>query len=185
MKRIYPVIFTLITLTSLAQEPSAPSALQLLEPFVGIWHAPDSVVAKNPPMQGKAIFKFEFDDKKTHMNLYEGVSLSDTEDYGFKGLLVTNPVSNEFEFLGVNRERNFLFKGVFKDVTDKGFTREYQVFYPAESQMAKMFGQVIKFREVFKLQDKDTMSFGILYFNEKNKQWEKWSPQDHVVIRKS
>ena len=49
--------------------------------------------------------------------------------------------------------------------------------------MAKNFGQVISFREEFIFQEPNMMSFDIKYYNNKNKRYEMWSEDKHIVIK--
>jgi hypothetical protein len=49
--------------------------------------------------------------------------------------------------------------------------------------MANNFGQVISFQEDFEFQDENTMCFDIKYYNGKNKQYEMWTENKHVVIK--
>ncbi|MCB0743528.1 MAG: hypothetical protein KDC67_06465, partial [Ignavibacteriae bacterium] len=101
----------------------------------------------------------------------------------FKGIISLNPLTAQFEFFGVNAKKGYLFKGYFKNVSEKGFTREYKVIYPDEDPMAKSFGQVISFKEDFIFKEINTMSFSIKYYNRKTKQWEMWSQQDFIVTK--
>lgn len=158
--------------------------MESFSPFVGTWHAPDSVLKKNPQMQGRAIFKFQPDAKNTHMVILEDFSLTDKGDYAFMAILSSNPLTGMFEFMGVNTQRGFLFKGQYTNLSDKGFTREYDVSYPLGGQMAKSFGQVVSFKEEFKLRDANTLVFDIKYYNKATRQWEDWSSGEHIVIRK-
>jgi len=153
------------------------------EPLIGTWQAPDSILEKIPQMKGRAVFKFEFDKAHSHIKILEDYSLTDKDDYEFSGMLILNPVTSKFEFFGVNAKRNFLFKGYFSNVTEGGFTREYDVYYPPDSYMAQNFGQIISFREEFVFEEKDKISFQIKYYNRKSKQWEMWSDDKFIVIK--
>lgn len=168
MKKLITIALLIVNLhVSLAQEKINSSPMDVFAPFVGVWHAPDSVIKKNPHMHGRAIFKFELDEANSHLKLYEDFSLTNNTDYNFIGLLSYNPLNGMFEFMGVNTKRNFLFKGYFTNVSDNGFTREYDVTYPAGGQVAKNFGQIISFKEEFKLKDQNTLVFTILYYNKR------------------
>lgn len=166
-----------------AQETKKPKHFEVFEPFKGTWFAPDSVIAKNPQMQGKGIFNFEIDKQGLCVKVLEGFSLVNKDDREFEALVVKNALSGHFEFIGTS-SRMFFFQGQYKDISAKGFTREYTVSYPMESEMAKNFGQVLSFREVFRVRNPNVMAFDIEYYNKKSMKWEPWSDREFVIVRR-
>jgi len=180
------LLFLLMTIqySTSQEEVKKENPMDVFEPLVGIWHAPDSIIKKTPPMQGRAIFKFEFDKVHSHIKVLEDFSLTDNEDFAFTGIISLNALTGKYEFFGVNTQRNFLFKGYFSNVSSVGFTREYDVYYPKDSYMGKNFGQVISFREDFVFHDDNMMSFDIKFYNSRNKRYEMWSENKHVVVKK-
>lgn len=169
---------------SFSQADEQTTPLDKFTPFIGEWYAPDSVVQKNMNLKDRAIFKFEMDNRHSYIRLYENISIVNNEDYEFAGMVIPNPLSGKFEFFGVNTNRNFLFKGFFTDLSSSGFKREYDVYYPSDSYMAKNYGAVINFKEDFKLQEDGSLVFSINYYNHKNQKWEPWSDQMHVLVKK-
>ena len=184
MKKTLLLLLLTIQYSTSQEKINKENSMDVFEAIVGTWHAPDSIVKKTPSMKGRAIFKFEFDKAHSHIRVLEDFSLSDNEDFHFTGIISFNPLTGKFEFFGVNAKRNFLFKGNYSNVSSKGFTREYEVYYPKDSFMAKNFGQVISFREDFDLENNNMMSFDIKYYNRKTKRYEMWSESKHVVIKK-
>jgi hypothetical protein len=179
------LLFLLVTLQygTTQKQVEKENPMEVFKSLIGTWHAPDSIVNKTPQMQGRSIFKFEYDKAHSHIKLLEDFSITDNEDYTFTGIISFNPLTSKFEFFGVNAQRNYLFKGYFSNVTSNGFTREYDVYYPKDSYMANNFGQVISFQEDFVFLDENTMCFDIKYYNGKNKQYEMWTENKHVVIK--
>ena len=86
-------LLTLLFQLASAQEKQPAKPIASLEPFLGLWHAPDGVLKKNPHMRGRGIFKFEMDNKNSHLKIYEGFSLTNPADYDFFALLVPNPLT--------------------------------------------------------------------------------------------
>lgn len=180
------IIFLVLVCQALvveAQDSEKPGPLEIFTPFIGTWYAPDSIIAKNPQMKDRGIFRFEMDMRNLYVRVTEDFSLNDKEDYSFTALVVKDVLTSNFEFVGVNK-RHFFFKGQYKDISETGFTREYDVSYPMDSEMAKNYGQVLRFREVFRIKSSDVMAFDIKYYNKISMKWEPWSPQEFVIIRK-
>ncbi len=157
---------------------------QLLENFVGIWHAPDSILSKYPDMAKQPLITWEWGSNRKTIKIFEHHSEGNKEKGVFEGHIYWNPVTNKIEFFGYNKQDNFLFKGEFTILEQEKTQRIYDVYYPQTHQFYKSGNAVISFKETYTLSDDKNIKYNhLLYYNKKENRWDLWG--NSTMIRKN
>ncbi|MCB0448179.1 MAG: hypothetical protein KDD03_11855, partial [Gelidibacter sp.] len=84
LKNILWFCLLLIPLLSFGQERKndfkSISSYNIFENLIGAWCVPDSVAQKNQQLKERIIFKFEYDSLKSHITVYEDISIKNPND---------------------------------------------------------------------------------------------------------
>ncbi len=134
MDRIITLV-TIFSVLSLGLTHSQPdTVLNFLKPFIGDWH---SAGQGGLPWKKAVGFRFTWaDDTQTFLRFYEGIPNNVFDKRILESLIVANPHTGIAEFLGYQRQNDFLFKGSFEPLEKGlGFIRLYQVYYPQEIEL--------------------------------------------------
>lgn len=150
------VLIPVLTFNVKGQDTKKANPIEGMSKFIGEWIIPKDALAGMPAeqrdgMSKTAMYTFEWAHENKTMRMFEMHPKGQKEGAVLEALIITNPVTSKIEFIGLNQQENFMFKGEFSfDGSDKMF-RIYDVYYPPGYSYYEQGIASLRFRDTYTL----------------------------------